>query len=77
MQSENLSDEQLWRAIAQNTNAMTALIRQQLKLAPAVNTLSDAIRQANLRESNTEGIGKLERNYREYTAELRRRYSLE
>jgi hypothetical protein len=77
MQSENLSDEQLWRAIAQNTNAMTALIRQQLKLAPAVNTLSDAIRQANLRESNAERIGKLERNYQEYTAELRRRYSLE
>jgi hypothetical protein len=77
MQSENLSDEQLWRAIAQNTNAMTALIRQQLKLAPAVNTLSDTIRQANLRGSNAERIGKLERNYQEYTGELRRRYSLD
>jgi hypothetical protein len=77
MKSESLTDEQLWRGIAQNTNAMTALIRQQLKLAPAVNTLSDAIRQANLRESNAERIGKLERNYQEYTAELRRRYSLE
>jgi hypothetical protein len=28
-------------------------------------------------KSNAERIGKLERNYREYTAELRRRYSLE
>ena len=36
MQSENLTDEQLWRAIAQNTNAMTALIHQQLELAPAL-----------------------------------------
>lgn len=76
MQSENLTDEQLWRRIARNTNAMTALIHQQLELA-AVNTISEAVRQAKLKESNTERIGKLERNYREYTAELRRRYSLE
>ena len=76
VQVENLTDEQLWRAIAQNTNAMTALIHQQLELA-AVNTITDSIRQAKLRESNAERIGKLARNYREYTAELRRRYSLE
>jgi hypothetical protein len=77
MKSENLTDEQLFRGIARNTNAMTALVHQQLELAPAVNTLSDNIRLAKLRESNLERIGKLERNYREYTAELRRRYSLE
>jgi len=76
MQVENLTDEQLWRAIAQNTNAMSALVHQQLELA-AVNTISDSIRQAKLRESNAERIGKLARNYRDYTAELRRRYSLE
>ena len=76
MKSEDLTDEQLFRGIARNTNAMTALIHQQLALAPAVNTLSDNIRQARLRESNAERIGKLERNYQEYTAELRRRYSL-
>jgi hypothetical protein len=64
MQSENLTDEQLWRRIARNTNAMTALIHQQLELT-AVNTISEAIRQAKLKESNTERIGKLERNYRE------------
>jgi hypothetical protein len=77
MQSVNLTDDQLWQAIAQNTNAMTALIHQQLELDPAVITLSDTIRQAKLRESNAQRIGKLERNYREYTAERRRRYSLE
>jgi len=77
MKSENLTDEQLWRGIARNTNAMTALILQQLELAPALNTLSDAIRQAKLKESNAERIGKLERNYQEYTAELLRRYPLE
>lgn len=77
MKSENLTDEQLWRAIAGNTNAMTALILQQLELAPAVNSLSDRIRQAKLREANAERIDKLARNYRDYTAQLRRRYSLE
>jgi hypothetical protein len=77
MKSDDLTDEQLFRGIARNTNAMTALIHQQLELDPAVNSLSDAIRQAKLRDSNTERIGKLERNYHEYTAKLRRRYSLE
>jgi hypothetical protein len=76
MQSESLTDEQLWRRITRNTNAMTALIRQQIEL-DAVNTIIGTIRQAKLKESNAERIGKLERNYREDTAELRRRYSLE
>jgi len=76
MQVENLTDEQLWRAIARNTNAMSALILRQLELV-AVNTISDSIRQAKLRESNANRIDKLARNYQEYTAELRRRYSLE
>ena len=76
VQVENLTDEQLWRAIAQNTNAMSALAHQQLELT-AVNTVSDSIRQAKLRESNAERIDKLARNYREYTGELRRRYSLQ
>ena len=77
MKSENITDEQLWRGIARNTNAMTALILQQLELAPALDTLSDAIRQTKLKESNAERIGKLERDYQEYTAELLRRYPLE
>jgi hypothetical protein len=76
MQFENATDEQSWRAIARNTNAMTALINQQLELA-AVHTISESIRQAKLRETNAERIGKLARNYQEYTAELRLRYSLE
>ena len=76
MKSEDLTDEQLWRGIARNTNAMTALIHRQLELAP-LNTITDSIRHAKLRESNSEIIDKLARNYREYTAELRRRYSLE
>ena len=76
VKSENRTDEQLFRGIARNTNAMTALILRQLELA-AVNTISDSLRQAKLRESNAERIEKLARNYREDTAELRRRYSLD
>ena len=76
MQCVNLTDEQLFRAIAQNTNAMTALIHQQLELYPAVKTLGDRIRQTMLKKSNADRIGKLERNYWEYSAELRRRYAL-
>jgi len=76
MQSESLTDDQLWRRIARNTNAMTALIRQQIELA-AVKTITDSIRHAKKRQSNLEIIDKLSRNYQEYTAELRRRYPLE
>ena len=75
MQCEKLTDDQLWRAIAGNTNAMTALVHQQLELA-GVTLVSDTIRQAKLRESNAERIGKLEHNYLQYIAELRRRHSL-
>jgi hypothetical protein len=76
VKSENRTDEQLFLGIVRNTNAMPALILRQLELA-AVNTISDSLRQAKLRESNAERIEKLARNYREDTAELRRRYSLE
>ena len=40
----------------------------------AGNTRNDVIHRAQLMQSNTEIISKLERKYREYTDELRRRY---
>jgi hypothetical protein len=40
----------------------------------AANTRNDVIHRAQLMQSNLETISKLERKYREYTAELRRRY---
>jgi hypothetical protein len=73
MQCVNLTDDELWRAIAQNTNAMSALVYRRLEL-DAGNTRNGAIHQARLMQSNAETISKLEYNYREYTAELRRRY---
>ena len=74
MQCVNLTDDELWRAIAQNTNAMSALVYRRLELNAGINTRNDVIQRTQLVQSNGETISKLERNYREYTDELRRRY---
>jgi len=72
MQCANLTDDELWRAIAQNTDTMSALVHRQLELADAEPRLvhphvkADLIRFAN----------KFQREYRQYVDELRRRYPL-
>ena len=73
MQCVNLTDDELWRRIAQNTTLMSALVYRRLEL-DAGNTRNDVIHRAQLMQSNLETISKLERKYREYTDELRRRY---
>jgi hypothetical protein len=69
-----LTDEQLWRAIAENTNEMSDLVDQQFELATA-NGAPDIGRRANLRQLNAQRINTLQRQYQTFTAELRRRYS--
>jgi hypothetical protein len=69
-----LTDEQLWRAIAENTDEMSALVDQQFELA-AANGVLDIGRRANLRQLNAQRINTLQRQYQTFTAELRRRYS--
>jgi hypothetical protein len=71
MRCANLTDDQLWRAIAQNTEKLSALIRQQLELDGADERASihrrvsaDLIRFAS----------NFQREYRRYADELRRRY---
>jgi hypothetical protein len=73
MQCVNLTDDELWQAIAHNTTVMSALVCRRLEL-DAGNTRNDVIHRAQLMQSNAETISKLERKYREYTDELRRRY---
>ena len=73
MQSVNLTDDELWQAIAHNTTVMSALVYRRLEL-DAGNTPNDLIHRAQLMQSNAEIISKLEHKYREYTDELRRRY---
>lgn len=75
MQGANPSDDELWRAIAQNTNAISVLAHQ-LELDTAVIGSGDIVRRARQLQSNAETIDRLQRNYQEYTAELRRRYQL-
>jgi hypothetical protein len=71
-----LTDEKLWRGIADNTNAMSALVEQQLKLAAVSSAANDSVSHAKLVQSNAQAISKLQRQYTDYTAELRRRCSL-
>jgi hypothetical protein len=70
MQCENLSDDQLWRAIAQNTQKLSALIYQQVELDDADSgTLHPRARGDLIRFA-----GRIQREYRQYADELRRRH---
>jgi len=75
MQCVNLTDDELWCGIAQNTNAISVLIHQQLELDAAINPSNDIVRRTRLVQSK-DTISKLQRKYQEYAAELRRRYPL-
>ncbi len=72
MQRILLSDDELWRAIAENTDAMSALIHERVKLEASVGAPTDG--NSWLMRSNAQKIDKFERQYEEYTGELRRRY---
>jgi hypothetical protein len=72
MQCENLSDDQLWRAIAQNTqNYPRSFINKSnwtLQIpAQSILARGDLIRFA----------GRIQREYRQYADELRRRHPVE
>jgi hypothetical protein len=56
-----LTDEQLWRAIAENTTDLSNLMDREVITGAHKNVLVQ--------------FNKLQRQYRVYTAELRRRYS--
>jgi len=64
MQCPKLSDDELWRAIAQNTEKMSALLDQRLELDEA-----DSIAIHVL-------ASRFQCEYRQYVAELQRRYLL-
>jgi hypothetical protein len=69
MQCANLTDDELWRAIAQNTETMSDLVYQMFESKTGSNT-----GKRTRRVWNAQTISALERQYRIYTAELRRRY---
>jgi hypothetical protein len=65
----SLTDDELWRAIANNTDTFSTLLREQLGLNGRPGGL-----QTMLAQSHAQTISALERQYRIYTAELRRRH---
>jgi hypothetical protein len=72
MQCRKLTDDELWRTIAENTNAMSRLVRQQLEL-DAYMGLGDPYRDYLMR-FHLARASKFQREYQDCTAELRRRY---
>jgi hypothetical protein len=71
--SLQLTDDQIWSAIVENTNALSVLIEQHLDV-PKGTTASDLEKMAELQRSRSETINKFECEYRDYIAELRRRH---
>lgn len=71
MHCAKLTDDQLWRAIAQNTEKLSALIYQQLELDDA----DPASIHPRARADLIRFASRFQREYRQYGDELRRRYS--
>jgi hypothetical protein len=74
VQRLNLTDDELWRAIAENTNAMSALVHEQIELDAGVGAAIGPDSRAKHMLSNVQTIDRYHREYRDYTTELRRRY---
>ena len=71
MRTLHLTDDELWHAIADNTNALSALIEKQCEWdaeleAPAI---VDTLNSISVCRADT-----YYREYRDYIAEVRRRY---
>ena len=71
----NLTDDELWQNIAENTGLMSTLIEQQLDIDQKIAD-SDPAERAKLMRHHLETINQYQREYRDYTAELRRRYRI-
>ena len=69
----HLTDDELWRAIVANTNAMSELIEQQVELDAGIG-VDDSESRTKLMLANVQMINKYGRDYRHLTAEVRRRY---
>ena len=71
----NLTDDELWQHIAENTGLMSALIEQQLNIDEKIAD-ADPAERAKLMRHHLETINQYQREYRDYTAELRRRHRI-
>ena len=73
MRRTHLTDDDLWRAIANNTDAMSALIEEQIVLEAELGA-SDPDSRRKLMLFNVQAINNYNRQYRDFIAEIRRRY---
>ena len=72
MHCANLTDDQLWLLIAQNTEKLSALIHQQIEFDDADSAAIHPRARADL----IRFASKFQREYRQYADELRRRHHL-
>jgi hypothetical protein len=75
MRCVDSTDDQLWQAIADNTDVMSKLIAQQNEIDKEIGT-KDAAERGKLIRSHLEIINRLQREYRDCTSELRRRHKI-
>jgi hypothetical protein len=75
MQCANLTDQELWQAIAENTQALSRVVEQRHELDAAIAASDDPACRANLMRLHLDTVNRFQREYRAYTAELRRRHT--
>ena len=76
MKCVNLTDDELWRAIAENTNALSLIVEQRHELDAAIAASHDAAGRARLVRLHLDTVNRFQQEYRAYTAELHRRHLL-
>jgi hypothetical protein len=75
VQCVNLTDDELWRCIAANTDAMSELLDQRVELEAEIGSTNDLAKLSELMDSYISSVNRFEGEYRAYTAELRRRHA--
>jgi len=71
----DLTDDELLRAIATNTDAVSDLLHQRVQLDAEISNLTDARKRSELLTSYVDIVNNFESEYRACAAELRRRNS--
>lgn len=74
MRYSHLTDDELWRGMAENSDAMSQIAKNQIDLAEGRIGMKDPAAGAQLMISNVRQIAHLRREYDNYYSELRRRY---
>jgi hypothetical protein len=74
VQCASLTDDELWAAIAANTDAVSDLLHQRAELEAEIDGVTDPASRTELMSSYVGAVNRFESEYRACTTELRRRY---